>query len=137
MWKKEETFQEYLHDKTIICNRVPIERDELLKYAIEGIPDVTMRDQARIQGFSSVNGLLKTFEKITLRDRGATNSNRRGSDKGMTENRKKNVTDTNNKRCFNCGEREHISANCSTKALGAKCFECSARGHISAKCPKN
>lgn len=103
---------------------------------IEGILDVAMRDQARIQGFSSVNGLLKAFEKITLRDRGATNSNRRGSDKGMTENKKKSVTDTNNKRCFNCGEREHISANCPTKTLGAKCFECGTRGHISTRCPK-
>lgn len=29
MWK-DETFQEYLHDKTIMGNKVPIEKDELL-----------------------------------------------------------------------------------------------------------
>jgi len=46
VWRKEKTFQEYRHDKTIMGNRVPIEKDELLEYVIEGIPDVTMRDQA-------------------------------------------------------------------------------------------
>lgn len=134
VWKKEETFQEYLHDKTIKGNLVPIEKDELLEYVIEGIPDAAMRDQARIQGFSTIEGLLKAFEKVTLRDRGVASSHRHGGDKNGTDKKKKIPTDA--KRCFNCGEREHVSANCPTKALGAKCFECGARGHISAKCPK-
>lgn len=59
-----------------------------------------MRDQARIQGFSSVNNLLKAFEKVTLRDRGAMSSSRH-SDKGINDRKKKTLTD--NKRCFNCG----------------------------------
>jgi len=58
-----------------------------------------------------------------LRDCGATNSNRYGNDKSMTENKKKRHP-TGVKWCFNCGKREHVSVNCPTKALGAKCFEC-------------
>jgi len=61
-WKKDETFQEYLHYKTIMGNKVPVEKDELLEYAVEGIPDVMMRDQARIQGFSKEN--VNTFFTI-------------------------------------------------------------------------
>lgn len=133
-WKKDETFQEYLHDKTIMGNKVLVEKDELLEYLIEGTPDVTMRDQARIQGFASVDSFLKAFERVTLRDRGAVNSSRHSSDKGVSDKRKKTPTDV--KRCFNCGEREHVDANCPTRALGAKCFGCGARGHISSKCPK-
>lgn len=134
VWKKEETFQEYTHDKIIMGNRVPIERDELLEYVIDGIPDTALRDQARIQRFASVDGLLKAFEKITLRDRGATGSARYSGDKKLINDKKKTSTDV--KRCFNCGEREHVSANCPTKTLGAKCFGCGRRGHIAAKCPE-
>lgn len=39
-------------------------------------------------------------------------------------------------RCFNCGARELLSANCPAKRLGTKCFECGVFGHISSKCPK-
>ncbi|XP_070168810.1 uncharacterized protein [Polyergus mexicanus] len=133
VWKKEETFQEYIYDKTIMGNRVPIERDELLDYVIDSIPDIALRDQARIRGFSSVDGLLKTFERITLRDRGAAGLSRHSGDKRMADEKKKTPTDI--KRCFNCGEREHVGANCPTKTLGAKCFGCGERSHIASKCP--
>lgn len=121
MWRKGETFQEYLHEKTILGNRVPIEKDKLLEYIIEGdiVPDIAMHDQARMQGFSSVDGLLKAFEKITLRDHNMTNSNRHGGGRTATDKKAKIPTDA--KCCFNCGEREHVSANCPTKTLGAKC----------------
>lgn len=77
IWKREETFHEYLHEKIIMGNRVPVEEDELIEHVIEGIPDATLRDQARIQGFASADALLKAFEKIMLRDRGTGSSIRR------------------------------------------------------------
>lgn len=93
VWKKEETFQEYIHNKTIMGNRVPIERDELLEYIIDGIPNIALRDQARIRGFSSVVGLLKAFERITLRDHGAAGSSRRSGEKTIIDEKKKTATD--------------------------------------------
>lgn len=134
VWKKEETFQEYLHEKTIMGNRVPIEEDELLEYIVEGKPDAAMRNQARIQGFTTVDSLVRAFEKVSLRDHNTTSMNRHAGDKSAVDKKRKDLADA--KRYFNCGEREHISINCSTKALGAKCFECGTRGHISIKCPK-
>jgi len=133
-WKKDETFQEYLHYKTIMGNKVPVEKDELLEYAVEGIPDVMMRDQARIQGFSSVESLLKAFERETLRNREATYSGRHGGGRRVSDKGKKTLID--DRRCYNCGEREHVSVNCPTKTLGVKCFGCGAHGHIASKCKK-
>ncbi|XP_011684299.1 PREDICTED: uncharacterized protein LOC105447791 [Wasmannia auropunctata] len=64
LWKKDETFHEYVHEKMILGNRVPIADDEMLDYVIDGIPDNTLRDQARIQRFDTAESLLEAFEKI-------------------------------------------------------------------------
>lgn len=154
-WKKDETFHEYVHEKTIMGNRVPVDRDEMLEYTIDGIPDTALRDQARVQGFVTMDSLLKAFEKVSLRNRdeaasgrrsgrigGATRnegSERRGGGGAADSDGKKSETKraTNNtKRCYNCGAREHVSANCPKRELGTKCFECGEYGHIAAKCQK-
>lgn len=65
-WKKTETFREYCHDKLILGNRVPIEREEMVDYVIEGIPSEELRNQAQMHSFESVEALLKGFRKIKL-----------------------------------------------------------------------
>lgn len=35
IWRRSETFQEYVHQKVIIGNRVPVAEDEVLDYLIE------------------------------------------------------------------------------------------------------
>lgn len=67
IWKRDETFSAYLHDKVIIANRIPIDNEEIMEYVIEGIPDPMLRDQARVQQLNSQESLLKAFEKISLR----------------------------------------------------------------------
>jgi len=47
-WKRDETFHEYVHEKVILGNRVPVEQEEMLEHVIDGIPDIALRDQARI-----------------------------------------------------------------------------------------
>lgn len=74
IWKREETFHEYLHEKIIMGNRVPVDENELIEHVIDGIPDVALRDQERIQGFTTMDSLLRAFEKVTLRDRGISGS---------------------------------------------------------------
>ncbi|XP_029155916.1 serine/arginine-rich splicing factor RS2Z33-like [Nylanderia fulva] len=135
-------------------NRVPVDEDELLEHIIDGIPDDTLRDQARIQGFSSTDLLLRAFSKIILRNRnvtGADRQDRRDAGPARGERRERIVESGDwsgrgggdgrrgtpgAERCFNCGAREHISANCPTKNFGSKCFECGKHGHIALKCPK-
>lgn len=38
MWHVGETFHEYVHEKIILANLVPVDNDELIDYVIEGIP---------------------------------------------------------------------------------------------------
>lgn len=57
------------YDKMILVNRVPVHKDELTDYLIDGIPDEVTRNQARIQRFKKRENLLQEFEKIMLRVR--------------------------------------------------------------------
>lgn len=147
VWKKGETFQDYVHDKIIMANRIGVDDDEVLRYIVNGIPDVNLRDIARVQGFTSQEQLVYAFQEIRLEDRRSSVISK-GND-NATVKRKDNksagtsksdkcevkVGDKPVKRCFNCGEKEHVSANCPSKDKGAKCFECNEYGHVASKCP--
>ncbi|KAK9304212.1 hypothetical protein QLX08_004372 [Tetragonisca angustula] len=67
VWNREEPFSEYLHEKVILGNRVPINEFEIIEYIIEGIPDPALRDLARAQRIKTKKDLLESFERITLR----------------------------------------------------------------------
>lgn len=139
-----------MHEKVILGNRVPIEADEMMNYIIDGIPDGALRDQPRMQCFATIESLLEAFEMITLRDGYTTSSNRpdkrsnrqpknerngKAGGSGIeddsigSDERKKTMSSS--MRCFNCGTRDHIQANCPSKALAAKCGKF---GHIAAMC---
>lgn len=138
-WRRGETFSDYVHKKTISANRVPIASDEMVDYLIDGIPDGVLRDQARIQRFTSVAALREAFEKVTLRGRTDGSAalrddhhwrpTRFGDDEGVERR------DTR-RRCHFCGAAAHLAADCLTKEKGIKCFECRDYGHIATQCPK-
>lgn len=142
-WKRNETFQEYAHDKIILANRVPVDEEEIVDYLIEGIPDVRLRDQALMGGYSSTAALLKALEKITLRDGGQQNASRRTDrqdtrNSGQNGGRRERASGERpgDRTCYNCGMRDHIGIHCPTKAEGPICFRCGVRGHLASKCPK-
>ncbi|KYN02835.1 hypothetical protein ALC62_06341 [Cyphomyrmex costatus] len=126
VWKKDETFHKYFHEKVILGNRVPISLDEMLEYAVDGIPDETLRNQARIQRFTTADEFLEAFGKVTIRGQGTSNvksakSDNQVSDQSKNE-RKETINAGENKKylgkvthCYNCGERDHKGSNCPTK----------------------
>ncbi|XP_015514359.2 uncharacterized protein LOC107220321 [Neodiprion lecontei] len=153
-WKKTETFNDYAHEKTILANQLGLPEEEILQYIVDGIPDANLRDAARIHGFTTKAGLLQAFEEITLRDRSDTtrstakSENKQSatktpakSESNRSSERRETVPSVNKKdravaqRCFNCGERDHVSPKCPSKELGRKCFKCEKFGHIAAACP--
>lgn len=111
-WKKDETFSEYLHDKMIMGNRVPIDKKEMLDYIIDDIPDEILQNQARIQRFETMSDLQEAFEKVTLGDKNTSRvgkTEKRSGGRIDNDSSKKGTTskETRDKWCFICGERDH------------------------------
>lgn len=104
-----------------------------IKYIVDGIVD---REQNKIMlyGVTSYNDLkeklkiYETFKEKTRyesegqRQRNTANSNMQA--RGQVEARK----------CYNCGENKHISAECPHRNKGAKCFSCNTFGHLASQC---
>lgn len=63
IWKRDETFREYVHEKLILGNRVPIGADEIVHYVIDGIPDNVLCNQARMQQFVTTESLLRASKQ--------------------------------------------------------------------------
>lgn len=63
-WSYWESFCDYFHNKVILANQISIEEDEI-DCVIGGIPDVRLRNQARIQRFRTKK-LLEASGKLTL-----------------------------------------------------------------------
>lgn len=74
--------------------------------------------------------ILKAFGKVTLREQGASNLTK-AEKKNSSRNSKEQSEKTNKHdkkrsfsnsvtRCYNCGMRDHISADCPTKEQGAR-----------------
>jgi len=63
-WRKDETFSDYMHQKIILANRVPIAERQLLGYIIDGIPNPILRNEARISGVSTKEELRARFEQV-------------------------------------------------------------------------
>ncbi|XP_043262436.1 uncharacterized protein LOC122403148 [Colletes gigas] len=144
-WKRGETFHNYVHEKIIVANRVPIPEREIVAYLIQGIPDSQLRDQARMLRFRTKEALLEAFEDITLREggkrgEGASEARVRNRDNASQERRTESrgyvqrTREGNLRRCHNCGEAGHLGYDCPTRGSGPKCFKCNKRGHVAARC---
>lgn len=70
VWKRGEAFGTHMLDNIILANKVPIEEHDIIDYIIDGITDLNLQDQTRIQRFTTTASLMEAFEKITLRPRG-------------------------------------------------------------------
>lgn len=150
-WKYSETFSEYVHEKVIMGNRVPVEDDEIVDYIIEGIPDQALRNQAKLQTFESVDVLRKAFEKVALRPRGTTwtkfakgepTFSTRYAAQGFKEAKtaeikERETTGRGAVRCYRCQDIGHVSRECTKREISRSCFRCGEEGHFSRDCPKN
>lgn len=66
IWKRDETFANYYHEKTILANQVPINANEMMSYLIRGIPNKNLRNQVRLQKFATDIEMLEAMEDISL-----------------------------------------------------------------------
>ena len=66
-WKRGGKFREYVHDKIIMANKVPIGDREIVPYLLQEIPNPQLRGQARLLKLRTKADLLEAFEDIMLR----------------------------------------------------------------------
>ncbi|XP_015440400.1 PREDICTED: uncharacterized protein LOC107195130 [Dufourea novaeangliae] len=149
-WQPNEAFSDYFHDKIILANRITIGDEEFVDFAIDGVPDDRMRDQARMQRFATKGDMLEAFKKLSLHPN-VKQDRREKKLSYMRPERKENPTsrpvDPSRRaakdaaqppRCYNCSERGHLSKDCSQprRPRGA-CFKCGSATHRIEDCPEN
>jgi hypothetical protein len=64
-----ESFSNYVHQKIILGNRVPVMEEKLVEYIINGISDHALRNQARVGCFGTRASLMTLFEQVELWDK--------------------------------------------------------------------
>lgn len=133
-WRVGEAYRGYHYDKIILGNQLSLEEDEFVEYMIDGIPDVRLRDQARMQRFSSLDHLFKAFENITLQVDGKKNNFSSTKTKLGTD--RKESSSFQPVKCYNCNEEGHYSGSCpKPKRERGSCFHCGKMDHRFKDCP--
>lgn len=143
MWRGDEPFCTYYHEKVILASRVPVAEDELLEYLIDGISSVRLRNQARLMRFSSRVDLLTAFESVVSeREDGKTGlAGGAGGARWRNGNGARAVAGGGSERAegrridkeLTAGERTGLPSAGSGQARGG-CYRCGELGHVAARC---
>ena len=149
-WQTNESFNNYYHEKLILGNLVPIEdAADLLDYLVDGIPDQTLRNQARMQNFNSVKDLLNGIRKISLGNRTLKKDSQHGENSAIDKSTNRTKPEAKPQKtsikeetwdkpvkCYNCNKTGHIFKNCAKpKRERESCYDCGGMGHIAKNCP--
>lgn len=141
IWDQGKTFSEYLHNKVILGDKVPI-----IEYIIEGIPDQWLRYHTRIQKLESKASLLDALEKITLKRKANQSVVSKKLISSSTKADKSDDSTSTNKvargifRCYNCNGQGHVAKNYrqpkkyQPKKEEATYFNCGKAGHYARNC---
>ncbi|XP_076686111.1 uncharacterized protein LOC143378248, partial [Andrena cerasifolii] len=133
--KTNESYQEYIYQMLEIAKQADMEVTATIKYIIEGIQDDECNKMI-LYGAKSVRELKEKFESYEAMKENARVKSRRTEEKTKKAVREGvgAVMQGGVRKCFLCGDRNHLSATCPTKSKGMKCFKCQGYGHIALEC---
>ena len=116
-----------------IASQMNMEEAAKIRYIIDGIRDKEV-NKTILYGAKSIKELkenLIIYEEQESRIAESTMRPVRAKDNG----RYKQSEDVRKyKRCYNCGDEEHVCAECPNKSRGPKCFKCREYGYIASRC---
>lgn len=127
----DETYHEYCYKMMEIASRTKLEISAVIQYIIDGIADDEV-NKFVLYGAKSISDLKRKLDVYEMMKNKSKHS--------KTDDRKRKFVRAendkpNDKRCYNCGNKNHLSAVCPVKEKGVKYFRCGEHGHIAAKCP--
>lgn len=133
--KPEESYHEYCYKMMEIAARADVETKCVIQYIIDGIDDEGCRKSV-LYGTKTIRELKDKFDTyVEMFGKAKLNT---------SENKKKSVMNAEHKdakrdvkRCYNCGDSNHLSVACPSKEQGTKCFRGNKYGHIASKCSEN
>lgn len=102
-------------------------KEELVDYLIDGISSESLRNQAKMHSFSSVQDLMKAFSKVTLQPE---QGYRRDASNFKDAKRKTGGSP------IKTGVRKSTDDASKVGNRGiCRCYECSETGHLAKECP--
>lgn len=103
-----------------------------IKYIIDGIIDAEINKMV-LYGVTSYGDLkerLRTYETIKEKTKSHNQDQRRSRPQIHTQVH----FNQPRRKCYNCGDTAHLSAECPNKRHGTKCFRCNSFGHLAREC---
>ncbi|RLU18307.1 hypothetical protein DMN91_008664, partial [Ooceraea biroi] len=140
LWRKDESFCDYVFEKTTLANRITVDPEELINLMIDGIPDTRLRDQARMNRYERVEDLLDAFKKITLYEQPRSDRDHRTVKKPSSVKPTAGADATRPKEahCFNCNEVGHAKRDCTKpQREWGSCYRCGSLEHHSRNCTQS
>lgn len=133
--KADESYHEYCYQMAEIASRASIETKAVIQYIIDGIEDEGYRKMV-LYGAKTIRELkdrLDIYADMYGKNKaGVKVSDNKKKSSGAEGKDAKRV----GKRCYNCGDSNHLGVSCPSKGQGTKCFGCNEYGHIASNCPK-
>lgn len=118
-----ETYQEYIYQMYEIAKQAATEDAAVIKYIIDGVHDEEVNKMI-LYGAKNVSELKGKFQLYETMKENMKRRSRRGDERQQKINSRGNTTQEAVRRCFLCGDKNHLSAGCPGKSKGFKCFKC-------------
>lgn len=144
--RADESSRQYIYEMQEIASQGYIEKDALIQYIIDGMPDDEV-SKTVLYNSRTIRELKKNFEiydrmkERVQRKRTGKKSHAKADvrdAKGtQSKSSSKQMDKTDKRYCFHCGSAEHEVKSCPNADKGPKCFKCNQFGHIASKCSQD
>ncbi|KAK9688486.1 RNase H-like domain found in reverse transcriptase [Popillia japonica] len=136
-WGRNEKFQIYFQEKIMLGNKINLTDEDLIPYIIDGITNHTLRTQATMKEFKSLNHMLEVMGDISQYERQQTERAVIPAVRSNVPSSTSNPRPARERRCYNCNEVGHFASACSrSRREPGSCYTCGTMDHIRRNCPR-